>query len=108
MTNRAIKESPLSQGEDEIITYTLDTTPWGNSPTSVAVVVFDVTGAVATSGWTDVTTTVMPVNSPSVVGNVITLSPLKLLTDGHIYRIEIRFTCSGNQFETYGFIFGGE
>jgi len=108
MTNRAIRESPVSQGEDEIITYTLTTTPWGSSPTAVTVVVFDVTGAISTVDWDNVTSTVMPVNSPSVVGDVITLSPLKLLIDAHIYRLEIRFTCSSNQFETYGLVIGGE
>jgi len=108
MTNRAIRESPVTQGEDEIISYTLTTTPWGSSPSSVSVVVYDVTGATSTAAWTNVTATVMPVNSPSVVGDVITLSPLKLLTDGHIYRLEIRFTCGGNVFETYGLVIGGE
>jgi len=108
MTNRSIRESPITQGEDEIITYTLTTTPWGSSPTDIDVVVFDVTDAVDSTDWTDATATVMPVNSPSAVGDVITLSPLKLLTDGHIYRIEINFTCGANVLETYGLIVGGE
>jgi hypothetical protein len=105
---RMIKESPFPQGEDEIISYRLTTTPWGSSPTAVNVTVFDVTGADETADWDNVTATVMPVNSPAVLGDVITLSPLKLLMDGHIYRIEIRFTCSGNVFETFGLIIGGE
>ena len=108
MTNRQIKESPVTQGEDEIITYTLTTTPWGSSPTSINVVVYDVTGADETADWLNVTSTVMPTNSPTVLGDVITLSPLKLLTDGHVYRMEIRFTCGSNTFETYGFVYGGE
>ena len=108
MTNRRFKESPVPQGEDEIITYLLTTTPWGSSPTNINVVVFDVTGAEDSTDWTNVTSTVMPVNSPSAVGDVITLSPLKLLTDGHIYRIEINFKCGANTFETYGLIVGGE
>lgn len=108
MTNRAIKESPLSQGEDESITYTLTTTPWGSSPTVDSVTVFDVTDAQETADWVDVTSTVMPVNSPTVDGDVITLSPLENLTDGHVYRIEIQFTCGTSTFETYGFIIGGE
>ena len=108
MTNRKIKESPLSQGEDESITYTLTTTPWGTSPTGVAVKVFDVTDAQATADWEDVTATVMPVNSPAVNADVITLSPLEALTDGKIYRIEISFTCGTSTFETYGIIIGGE
>ena len=108
MTDREIKESPISQGEDESIVYTLTTTPWGSSPTGVQVQVFDVTDATSQADWEDVTSTVMPVNSPTVLGNVITLSPLESLTNGHTYRIEIAFTCGASEFETYGFIFGGE
>lgn len=105
MTNRTIKESPLSQGEDEIIVYELTTTPWGSSPVAQSVVVFDITDPGA---WEDVTATVMPVNSPSVAGDVITLSPLRDLTDGHRYRLEIRFSSGGNTFETHCLIYGGE
>lgn len=105
---RHVQESPVTQGEDEIISYQLTTTPWGSSPTSITVVVFDITDADEVSDWTNVTSTVMPVNSPSVAGDVITLSPLKFLTDGNIYRIEIRFTCSGNTFEAYVLVIGGE
>lgn len=96
---REIVESPLIQGVDEIIAYTLTTTPWGSSPSSVSVVVKDITTTVS-----DVTNTVMPTNSPSVSGNVITLSPLKLLTDQHIYRVEVKFTISGNVFEAYAIV----
>lgn len=108
MTNRRIRESPLTQGEDESLVYSLTTTPWGSDPTVDSVTVFDVTGAEETADWEDVTATVMPVNSPTIAGDVITFSPLESLTDGHIYRIEIQFTCGSNTFETYGFIIGGE
>jgi hypothetical protein len=108
MTNRQIKESPLTQGENESIPYTLTTTPWGSAPTNVNVTVWDVTGADSTDDWEDVTETVMPTNDPTVDDDVITLSPLESLTDGHIYRIEIQFTCDNGTFETYCFIFGGE
>ena len=100
--NREIVESPVAQGADEIIAYTLTTTQWGSTPSSVAVTVFSVVGDVIT----DVTTTVMPVNSPSVSGDVITLSPLKLLTVGVNYRLEIKFTSSGNVFEAFATING--
>lgn len=108
MTNRQIKESPLTQGEDESITYTLTTTPWGSAPTSITVTVFDVTDAEETADWEDVTATVMPINAPTVNANVITLSPLESLTDAHVYRIEIQFTCGVNVFETYALIIAGE
>ena len=108
MIKRTFNESPIVQGEDEIISYTLTTTPWVSAPTVVSVIVWDVTGADETSDWVNVTSTNMPVNSPFVVGDVITLSPLSLLTDARIYRLEIRFTCAGNTFEAYGLIIGGE
>ena len=43
----------------------------------------------------------MPTNSPTVNGNVITLSPLKLLTAGVLYRVEVKYTISGNILENY-------
>lgn len=96
-TKRQVTESPMRQGAGESIAYTLTTTPWGSSPGSVVCAVYDVTD----NRKTDVTATVMPVNSPSAVGDVITLSPLKLLTAGRVYRVEVAFTCSGNVFEAY-------
>lgn len=95
---REIAQSPMKQGVDEIIAYTLTTTPWGSSPSSVTVTVYDVTPGAT---LTDVTSTVMPTNSPSVSGDVITLSALKLLTADHKYRVEVKFTCSGNVFEAF-------
>jgi hypothetical protein len=99
-TKREILESPLEQGTDESIIYSLTTTPWGSTPSDVAVKVFSLSGNVKT----DVTTTVMPTNTPTVLGDVISLSPLKLLTAGIVYRVEIKFTCSSNIFETYAYI----
>lgn len=89
---REIRESPMAQGTSEIITYRLTTTPWGGTPTSVSITVYDITDTTDEADWTDVTATVMPVNSPSVALDVITFSPLKLLVDGSIYRAEINFT----------------
>lgn len=98
---REIKESPMPQGVDEEISYQLTTTPWGSTPSSISVTVYNIT-----SGKTDVTSTVMPTNSPSPSGDVITLSKLKLLDAGNTYRVEIRFTCSGNVFETFAIVHG--
>lgn len=100
---REVKESPTTQGENESITYTLTTTPWGSNPTGVSVTVYDITDG----DYEDVTATVMPTNSPSVAGDVITLSPLEGLTDGHLYRVEVAFTCGANDFEAYGIVIGG-
>lgn len=97
MTNRAFVEGRKLQGVEESIPYTVTTTEWGSSPSSVSVKVFDVT-----ADFADVTATVMPTGSPSVSGDVITLPALKLLTETHLYRVEVKFTCSGNIFEAYG------
>lgn len=104
---RQIRESPISQGESEVITYVLTTTPWGSSPTAVSIIIYDITGATSVANWVNVTTTVMPVNSPTVLGNVITFSPLKLLTDGRLYRAEINFTVAMGPVETHCLIVGG-
>jgi hypothetical protein len=103
--SREIKEGLQYQGVDEIIVYTLTTTPWGSSPGTLSVQVY----SIASSGArTDVTATVMPSGSPSAVGDVISLPALKLLTAGVLYRVEVKFTCSGNVFEAYAYIMGEE
>lgn len=94
-TSREVKEGWQLQGIDEQIVYTLTTTPWGSSPTSVAVVVKD-----ASNNNTDVTADVTS-GSASVSGNIVTLPLIKGLTQGHLYRVEIKFTSGGNVFECY-------
>jgi len=93
---REINESGLKQGVDEEIVYQLTTTPWGSSPGSVVVQVFDVTAG----SYSDVSETVFSGDS-SVSGDEISLPALGSLTAGHIYRLEIRFTCGSNVFETW-------
>jgi hypothetical protein len=100
--DREVLEGKLWQGVDEIIAYTLDVSAVGSTPSSVGVVVKDVTNAAT------VTATVMPVNSPTVDGNVITLSPLKLLTNGVLYRVEVKYVISGNTLESYFYVQGQE
>lgn len=95
--DREVTEGLQYQGEDEIIIYTVDITNVGDDPTGVAVKVYSVYGET----YTDVTSTVMPVNSPSVLANIITLSPLKLLTLGISYQVEVKFDIATNTFEHY-------
>jgi hypothetical protein len=99
--DREISEGLQYQGEDEEIAYTLDVSNVGSSPGSVSVVVKNNRGE-------DVTSTVMPTNSPSVTGNVITLSELKNLVAGLEYRVEVKFTISGSVYECYARIKGQE
>jgi hypothetical protein len=93
---REVVEGAQSQGEDEQIAWAIDVSNWGSSPTAVAAIVKDMDDSYA-----DVTSTVMPINSPSVATDTITLSPLKLLTRGNTYRVEVKFTISGNVVECY-------
>ena len=94
---REVKEGKQAQGVDEIIAYKITTTPWASTPVISAVTVYDITAGTRT----DVSTTVMPAGSNSVTGDIITLKPLKLLTDGHVYRVEVAFTSGGNTFEPW-------
>jgi len=91
--NRRITESPLYQGEDERIAYTLTTTPWASDPTSPVVTVKD-------SGGTDVTADVTS-GSASVTGDVITTPIICDLTAAAQYRLEIKFTSADNVLEAW-------
>lgn len=87
-TINEVVEGIQEQTSDEKVAYSITTTPWGSTPSSISVVAYD------ENTNTNVTTTVYPTNSPSAVGDVITLSLLRALTKGHSYRIEILFTDS--------------
>jgi len=89
-----VKEIDLKQGVDEEIAYTLTTTPWGSTPSDVAVTAYE------GSSFTVVTSTVLS-GSPSINGDVITTPVVKSLTAGKAYRIEIKFTVGGNIMECY-------
>ena len=100
--SRQIIESPLYMGEDEQIPYTLTTTPWGSSPTSVVVTVK------LESDLSDVTSTVIPSGSASVLGDVITLPVIRNLTTGVRYRLEVKWTIGTRVQECWGVIVGQE
>lgn len=98
--SREIKESPLpAQGIDEKIAYSLTTTPWGSTPTSVVVKL---------KTWPDGkdVTTEHTSGSASTAGDVITTPLIIGLENGIHYRLEIQFVSSGNIFEAYGFVDG--
>ena len=83
------------QSADEQISYGITTTNWASTPTSPSVVAYD------EADNSVVTSTVFPTNSPGVAGDIITLSALRALTKGHTYRIEVKFTASGNIWECF-------
>ena len=98
-TNREIKESPLAQGVDETIVYTLTTTPWASTPTSPSAKIY----SVIDDEYVDVTSTNMS-GSASATGDVITLPAIGSLVVNTTYRMEIQFTVSGSTFEPFAII----
>lgn len=98
---RKINESPLRQGKDEQISYSLTTTPWGSSPTGAAVVLKSV------PEMTDVSSTHLS-GAVSTVGDVITSPLVTKLEVGKVYRLEFMFTISGNVFEAFALVEGEE
>ncbi len=52
----------------------------------------------------DVTATVMPGGSHSVSSPVVTLKPLKLLVDRHLYRVEVKAADGTNTFVSIHFV----
>lgn len=96
MISREVVEGRLQQGEDEQIAYTITTTPWGSSPSSPVVKLY----AVTRGERTDVSATKLS-GSATVNGDVV-MTPLVLgLSAGTLYRLEVKFTISGNVFECY-------
>ncbi len=96
MTLREFIESPIVQGAEEEIAYYFSTTPWGSNPTSISAKIYDKDGV-------DKSSTCLS-GSPSVLNNVITTPMVKALTAEKIYRLEVKFTISGNIFEVFGII----
>lgn len=95
MSTHEVAEGLIKQGTDESLAYSITTTNWASDPTSPSVAVFD------ENLMTDVTSIVMPLNSPSVTNDVISLSLLKNLTEGAFYRVEVRFTVDSNIYEAF-------
>jgi hypothetical protein len=90
-----VLEGLQEQSSDEQIAYSITTTNWTATPAGATAAAYnDLTNE-------DVTTTVFPANSPTILGDVITLSLLRNLSKNNIYRIEVKFTSGGNTFECY-------
>lgn len=102
--SREVREGKQGQGVAEKISYSITTTPWGSAPTSVVAAAYDVTN----SARTNVTTLVYPVNTPTINGDVITLSPLGQLVANRRYRVEVSFTVSGNTEQCFFFVDGSQ
>ena len=101
MSIREVAEGIQYQGVDEKITYTITTTNWASSPSSVSMVVKDSEG-------TDVSDTVTS-GSMSTDGDVITCEAISGLVAGERYKVEVKFTAgSGAPYECYFWIHAEE
>lgn len=85
-----VNEGAQEQQYREALSYGLTTTPWGSSPTSISMIVTDITDDFNRQVVTGTVTT----GSPSAAGDVITLPKLGPLTRGHQYMAEVLFTTS--------------
>ncbi len=93
---REILESPIDQGENEIIAYKLDTTPWGGSPLNPVVVIYSQSGE-------DVSDEKLT-GAPSVSENLITTPLVHDLDLGSRYRLEIIFEVDGNTLNAFAIL----
>lgn len=87
-------EGQQTQTTGEQISYGIDVSLLGSSPTPISITVLDMSDDSA-----DVTTTVMPSGSVSVSGNILNLPKLRALTAGHLYKIAVIFDLGGNRLE---------
>lgn len=90
-----VAEGLRFQTTDERRAYTITTTNVVGSPTSPTVVAYD------EQDDADVTSTVFPSNTPSASGDVITLDLLRDLTQGHTYRIGVKWVVGTEYYERY-------
>jgi hypothetical protein len=102
---REIKESPVEQGVNEQVSWILDTTNWGGSPTSP-------TNALeqerTVGGNLDLSDTNLS-GTATVSGNYISSETVSALTRGKYYRLEFLWTDpDGNAVEAYVRILGTE
>ena len=95
MPKNEVLEGIQEQSADEEIPYQIITTNWGSNPSSPSV------KAYIEDSDTDATSTVFPTNEPSVSEDTITLPPMKDLTVGVTYRVEVAFNVGSTVFECY-------
>jgi hypothetical protein len=88
-SEREALESPVEQGTTERRPYVFKFANYGlSSLNSATVAVYDVTD----DGFSDVTNTLMPTNSPSISNTDVTTSLLRDGTAEHSYRVQCDVT----------------
>lgn len=101
---REVIEGPQLHGADETLVYTITTTPWASSPSVVGTDAKIFSYNVDTHVYTDVTSTNMT-GTLSASSDILTLPAINGLTAGVRYRVEVKFTASGNVYEPYFWIY---
>lgn len=101
MSSREAVESPVRQGEDESIAYSVTTTPWASSPTGATCALKRISSVPSA----DLSSTNLS-GSVSTNGDVITSPLVTGLSKGEKYRLEFQFQSGGNTYEVYVVIYG--
>ena len=83
------------QGIDESVFYTVDTAPWGGSPSALGHEITD------EEDYTASLKSTMMTGTPSAVGDIITCPALSLVEEDKIYRIYVKFTIGGSALSGY-------
>lgn len=97
MAIREVLESPLEQGADETVAYTITTTPWGTGTMSASSVsLYDVTER----KWVDKSSTML-LGSISSTSTTFTSKSVTGLTPGRRYRLEFNFDIDGDTFQAF-------
>ncbi len=96
---REFKQSPMRQGQNEQIAYTVTTTPWASSPASPAAKIY------LLPDYLDVSSAKLS-GIASANGDVITTPKVINLAPGQEYRLEIQWTAGGSTWEAWGIIRG--
>ena len=100
MSELDVQGGVIEQGTAEERAYAVNFANYGmTAPTAATVTVYDRTGLAEDDPrlGTNVTSTVMPTNTPSIATTVVTCSPLLLLTAGRTYRLVVKATEGSNK-----------
>ncbi len=92
---RELPESPMIQGQREIVIYEIDVTLYGGTPSVGGIQITDMkTNLVVTS-------TVMPSGSATVVSGIVSLPPIRNLVSNRSYLVEMLVTVGSNTFDPF-------
>ena len=91
------KLGEINQRPNESISYTVDVSNVGSSPTVNSVTAYERQND---NTWSDVSATVLS-GSNTVSADVITTKLIGSLTDGRTYHIVVNYTISGETYDDY-------